>query len=112
MGLCFYASIYGKRNDRKRFQLYNINECVILFGSRARGDYGRCSDIDLAVRGGNTAGFALDVDEEIWLRALQARNNVTHAYNSKIALDIVMQAKECFYKMFSELKTEIETTWL
>ena len=39
-------------------------ETVILFGSRARGDYRRTSDIDLAVRGGNFAAFALDVDEE------------------------------------------------
>ncbi len=39
-------------------------EKVILFGSRARGDYGRASDIDLAVCGGNIARFALDVDEE------------------------------------------------
>ena len=37
---------------------YNIDK-VILFGSRARGDYRRTSDIDLAV-----ARFALDVDEE------------------------------------------------
>ncbi|MCI9107032.1 MAG: nucleotidyltransferase domain-containing protein [Lachnospiraceae bacterium] len=42
----------------------NEVEKVILFGSRARGDYGRASDIDLAVCGGNTARFALDVDEE------------------------------------------------
>lgn len=37
---------------------------VILFGSRARGDYTRASDIDLAVCGGNITDFALDVDEE------------------------------------------------
>ena len=37
---------------------------VILFGSRARGDYRRTSDIDLAVRGGDFCRFALDVDEE------------------------------------------------
>lgn len=37
---------------------------VILFGSRARGDYKRTSDIDLAVEGGDFARFALDVDEE------------------------------------------------
>lgn len=37
---------------------------VILFGSRARGDYERASDIDLAVCGGNVARFALDVEEE------------------------------------------------
>lgn len=38
---------------------------VILFGSRARGDYERASDIDLAVSGGNVVMFALDVEEEV-----------------------------------------------
>ena len=42
---------------------YNLNK-IILFGSRARGDYHRTSDIDLAIWGGNTALFALDVEEE------------------------------------------------
>lgn len=42
---------------------YNV-EKVILFGSRARGDYKRTSDIDLAVTGGDFVRFALDVDEE------------------------------------------------
>lgn len=37
---------------------------VILFGSRARGDYHRASDIDLAVYGGNVMGFTLDVEEQ------------------------------------------------
>lgn len=37
---------------------------VILFGSRARGDFKDRSDIDLAVSGGNTSAFALAVDEE------------------------------------------------
>lgn len=36
---------------------------VVLFGSRARGDYQRASDIDLAVCGGNGFLFALDVEE-------------------------------------------------
>ena len=44
-------------------QKYGINR-VILFGSRARGDYKRVSDIDLAVSGGDFVRFALDVDEE------------------------------------------------
>ena len=39
-------------------------EKVILFGSRARGDYKERSDIDLAFAGGNGTGFSLDVDEE------------------------------------------------
>jgi predicted nucleotidyltransferase len=37
---------------------------VILFGSRARGDFKRTSDIDIAVDGGDFVRFALDVDEE------------------------------------------------
>ena len=42
----------------------NCVEKVILFGSRARGDFRRTSDIDIAVTGGDFARFALDVDEE------------------------------------------------
>ena len=37
---------------------------VILFGSRARGDFKEKSDIDLAVKGGNFDRFSLDVNEE------------------------------------------------
>ncbi|MCM1106876.1 MAG: nucleotidyltransferase domain-containing protein [Blautia sp.] len=39
---------------------------VILFGSRARGDNRERSDIDLAVRGGNTAEFIASADDEIY----------------------------------------------
>lgn len=42
---------------------YNVTK-VILFGSRARGDFRRTSDIDIAVTGGDFVRFALDVDEE------------------------------------------------
>ncbi len=42
----------------------NHVEKVILFGSRARGDYRERSDIDLAFQGGNSSSFILDVDEE------------------------------------------------
>ena len=38
---------------------------LILFGSRARGDYKERSDIDLAAEGGDITAFALDVDEKI-----------------------------------------------
>ena len=51
-------------------------------------------------------------DEELWLRALQARNNVTYSYNQKIALSIVSEAKTEFYKMFVDLKEEVESVWL
>lgn len=49
--ICYFAEIHKLKK-------------VILFGSRARGDYTRASDIDLAVCGGNITDFALDVDEE------------------------------------------------
>lgn len=32
------------------------------------------------------------------------RNNVTHSYNRKIAMGIITQTKQKFYKMFCELK--------
>lgn len=38
---------------------------IILFGSRARGDYRERSDIDLAVCGGNPDKFHLDVEEDV-----------------------------------------------
>ncbi|MCI9598775.1 MAG: nucleotidyltransferase domain-containing protein [Firmicutes bacterium] len=46
-------------------QKHELNK-VILFGSRARGDFSRASDIDLAVSGGDFIRFALDVDEKTW----------------------------------------------
>ncbi len=48
---------------RNLAQKHGVNK-VILFGSRARGDYRRTSDIDLAVTGGEFERFALDVNEE------------------------------------------------
>ena len=42
---------------------YDIGR-LILFGSRARGDYYRTSDIDLAVSGGNIPRFSFSVDED------------------------------------------------
>ena len=43
----------------------NNIEKVILFGSRARGDYRKTSDIDLAVSGGRIAHFQADIEEEV-----------------------------------------------
>ena len=37
---------------------------VILFGSRARGDFREKSDIDLAVEGGDFIRFSIDVNED------------------------------------------------
>lgn len=44
-------------------QKYDI-EKLILFGSRARGDYKRKSDIDLAFLGGKANRFCLAVSED------------------------------------------------
>lgn len=44
-------------------QQYDLRR-VILFGSRARGDFKERSDIDLAASGGNISAFSLAVDEE------------------------------------------------
>ena len=48
---------------RRLAEDYGVKK-VILFGSRARGDYHKKSDIDLAVCGGDTNRFTLAVDEE------------------------------------------------
>ena len=48
----------------KNIALKNHVKKVILFGSRARGDFYKKSDIDLAVEGGNFLGFSISVDEE------------------------------------------------
>ena len=42
---------------------YGIQK-LTLFGSRARGDFRKTSDIDIAVSGGDIAGFSIDVNEE------------------------------------------------
>lgn len=42
---------------------YGIRK-MVLFGSRARGDYRRDSDIDLAVSGGNIDLFRLAAEED------------------------------------------------
>ena len=51
-------------------------------------------------------------DEDLWLHALQERNNVPHFYNQKIALEIVKMTKDNFYQMFCDLKAEIDKNWL
>lgn len=47
------------RNLAERHEICRI----VLFGSRARGDFNKKSDIDLAVSGGNFGMFSLNVDE-------------------------------------------------
>ena len=49
---------------RSLAQKYEVRK-VILFGSRARGDFREKSDIDLAVEGGDFIRFSIDLDEKI-----------------------------------------------
>ena len=51
-------------------------------------------------------------DEEIWLLALRARNNVARAYNKDIALDIIYETKDNYYDMFRKLKIKLEENWI
>ena len=50
---------------RELAEQYHVKR-VVLFGSRARGDFHRTSDIDLAVSGGDIVSFALDVEDKTW----------------------------------------------
>ena len=51
-------------------------------------------------------------NEDLWIEALVSRNNVAHAYNQAIALDIVNQTKDKYYDMFVRLEQTIEREWM
>lgn len=51
-------------------------------------------------------------DEEAWLKALSARNNVSHSYNEKTALSIIKETRECYTDMFENLKSSVESKWI
>lgn len=51
-------------------------------------------------------------DEETWLMALSARNNVSHSYNEEIALSIVEETRKFYIDMFEKLKNTVENHWL
>ena len=51
-------------------------------------------------------------DEETWLMALAARNNVAHSYNEDIALSIVRETKDIYAGMFKKLKESVEKDWI
>ena len=120
----------------KLAETYQIKK-VVLFGSRARGDFRERSDIDLAVYGGDFTRFSLDVDEntwtllqydfvdmnqpvqpeliaeeELWLEALTSRNNASHAYNQNVALQIIEKTKNVYYPMFQKFRQIAEASWM
>ena len=50
-------------------------------------------------------------DEDLWIKALEARNNVAHAYNKDVAYAIVDMTKNHFCNMFIKLKEDV-ASWL
>lgn len=50
-------------------------------------------------------------NEAVWLSAIEAGNNSTHAYNREIAIDIVHRVKNEYFNMFQNLKSEIQNNW-
>ncbi len=46
------------------------------------------------------------------MAALISRNNVAHAYNEAIAMDIIRQTKDKYYEMFVQLEQTIEKDWM
>ena len=51
-------------------------------------------------------------DEEMWLDALVSRNNVAHAYNKDIALEIVRNTKDRYFNLFETLVVNLKEDWL
>ncbi len=51
-------------------------------------------------------------DEDGWLDALSARNDVAHSYNEKVALNIINSTKDTFVALFENLENELKINWI
>lgn len=71
---------------------------------------GRTGSPKLVIKTAYQAGM-ID-DEHLWISALQSRNNVAHAYNEAIALDIVTQTREKYVVMFEHLADTVKADWI
>ena len=64
---------------------------LLLFGSRARGDNRPKSDIDLAVQGGDVAGFTDDVNEKartlLFFDVIDLNRPLSDAFRAEIMKD-------------------------
>ena len=71
---------------------------VILFGSRARGTHHERSDIDLAVCGGDAAGFYIDLNENAWtlltFDVVDLNKNISDALQQEIHRDGIVIYEE------------------
>ena len=75
---------------------YNLDK-IILFGSRARGDYKSRSDIDLAVSGGDCIRFSLDVQESTSTLLFFDVVNLDAAVQKEL-LDSIEKEGVCIYE--------------
>lgn len=80
---------------------------VLLSGGFTEGQTGSPRQI---LKTAYSAGMISD--EHVWLEALASRNNVAHAYNKAVAMDIIHDTKDKYYQMFMDLKSEIEKNWI
>ena len=72
---------------------------VLLFGSRARGDFRRESDIDLAVSGGNAERFLLDAEETTSTLRKYDVVNLDHPLRPELLKSIEREGKVLFEKV-------------
>ena len=63
-------------------------ERLILFGSRARGDNGERSDIDLAASGGDIGEFAEAAEETVWTLLLFDVVNLDRGISEELQAEI------------------------
>ncbi len=77
--------------DIRTFAEDNAVNKVVLFGSRARGDNGNRSDVDIAVYGGDFDSFYWDIKEKthslLTFDMVQMDTNVTEELKNEIKRD-------------------------
>ena len=77
--------------DIRTFAEDNAVKKVVLFGSRARGDNGNRSDVDIAVYGGDFNSFYWDIKEKthslLTFDMVQMDTNVTEELKNEIKRD-------------------------
>ena len=72
---------------------------ALLFGSRARGDFRRESDIDLAVSGDNAERFLLDAEETTSTLLKYDVVNMDHPLRPELVKSIEREGKVLFEKV-------------
>ena len=79
-------------------QEHGIQE-VILFGSRARGDNRERSDIDLAIQGGDTLHFTLDMEDKVPTLLFFDVVNLDEAVQPELLESIQKEGKALYEKI-------------